>query len=153
MNTPLYTTYFDNLSTSDFDALQFSKDFINHQLPHKIIHLYGFGNNGKSLLLNLLSRFVSCKRINLNSDLNNYTNEYLFIQDEDVEDFEEPFNMDFWIRAFLSTNNTFILITNTQLPAHKDVHSIHLTKIVNDPNMLDKMCENLEDLKTFINNH
>lgn len=149
MNTQLYTTYFNNLSTSDFDSLQFSKDFINHQLPHKIIHLVGSGNNGKSLLINILSRFVPCTHINLASvvDLDSLTNLYI------IPEPDNQLDMDFWIPALLAINKTIIMITNTQLPAHKDVYTIHFTKIVNDPNMLDKMCENLEELKTFINNH
>lgn len=148
MNTQLYTTYFNNLSTSDFDSLQFSKDFINRQLQSKIIHLYGSGNEGKTTLIKVLSSFVPCTHINLNSvvDFDRFNNEYIIIPE-----LHKPLDMDFWIPAFLATNKTFILITNTQLPAHKDVHVIHFTKIVNDPNMLDKMCENLEDLKTFIN--
>lgn len=148
MNTELYNTYFNNLSAT-VDLRQFSKEFINHQLKSKIIHLFGKGNKGKSTLIKLLSQIVPVTFIDLRSlNLDALPDSYLIVPEQC-----EPWDMDFWIPVLLTSNNTFIFISNHKLPENELVCQIEFTAFVNDPNMETKMCEDIDGLKTFINSY
>lgn len=140
--------YFMSLANNDEakykELVSFGKEFITNTLP-KFTYIYGFGSNGKSLLLSLLKLLAS-------------SNDTLVIHDEYLDDqniglyVKSKSNIVFVSnqqQSILPPGSTRIIHIDTMFSANPNGDNKHYA----NPNLSDELYNNKELYYDFIMNH